>query len=342
MFAQVKATRAAPCKAGLGKQAHSPRKVKLMATVTNLRNVLQAVPDRASETIEKLSNTSANAKATRERLTSELVSDLRLYTDLEEQHLFPAARKAPEAKALVPKAMNEQKQLRARLDEIEGEPKDNDDFLEHVSALKRDFEERLREDRRDLLPAVTKALDRNEVQEMIDRIETAIREADKAKREETANRRRETDADEGDRSIGAEAVKTAADSARDVAEGFAEQGRKAAESISEAMLIERRTVESTMRDFSAASAALSNVTQPLAEMSSAWADLISGNLQTNIQLARRLTQCRNLSDLFEVQREFTSETMRGWMERNARMFEAMQRASTQALRPLRERERERK
>jgi hypothetical protein len=54
-----------------------------------LRTVMQAGPAKANELFTKLSDTSEGAVKTRERLFTELKTELELHASLEEQHLFP-------------------------------------------------------------------------------------------------------------------------------------------------------------------------------------------------------------------------------------------------------------
>jgi iron-sulfur cluster repair protein YtfE (RIC family) len=55
---------------------------------------------------------------TREKLFTELKAELELHTSLEEQHLFPILRNA-ETKELVADAIKDNKELRAKLAELE-------------------------------------------------------------------------------------------------------------------------------------------------------------------------------------------------------------------------------
>ena len=67
----------------------------------SLRTVMQAGPAKANELFAKLFDTSDGAVKTREKLFTELKTELELHTNLEEQHLFPVLRRNAETKELV-------------------------------------------------------------------------------------------------------------------------------------------------------------------------------------------------------------------------------------------------
>ena len=85
-----------------------------------IRQLIQTSPAKANELFAKLAETSGNAVKTRERLFAELKEELELQMRLEEQHLFPVLRKRKETKDLVPDALNDNKEARKALTELEG------------------------------------------------------------------------------------------------------------------------------------------------------------------------------------------------------------------------------
>src|SRR3712207_6487401 len=99
------------------------------------RTLMQAGPARANELFAKLSETSDGAVKTREKLFSELKAELELHTSLEEQHLFPLLKRNPETKALVADAVKDNRELRAKLAEIDALPKNDEAFPERLKEL---------------------------------------------------------------------------------------------------------------------------------------------------------------------------------------------------------------
>ena len=96
--------------------------------------MMQAGPAKANELFARLSETSDGAVRTREKLFAELKAELELHTELEEQHLFPVLRRNPETKALAADAAKDNRELRARLAELEALPKTDEAFPERLKA----------------------------------------------------------------------------------------------------------------------------------------------------------------------------------------------------------------
>src|SRR3954470_20066961 len=127
--------------------------------MTTIRQLIQTSPVKANELFAKLAETSGNAVKTREKLFAELKEELELQIRLEEQHLFPVLKKHKGTKDLVPDALNDNKQTQKLLAEIEQTPKESDEFASKVAELRKVFQQKVRDERKELLPAVLKALD---------------------------------------------------------------------------------------------------------------------------------------------------------------------------------------
>ena len=155
----------------------------------NLRTLMQAGPAKANELFAKLSETSDGAVKTREKLFSELKAELELHTSLEEQHLFPVLRRNAETKELVAEAIKDNKELRAKLAELEALPKNDEAFPERLKELQKTFRQHARDDKRELLPAVQRALSEEQVQNVAEKIEAGVAEAEQAKQDEVEERR---------------------------------------------------------------------------------------------------------------------------------------------------------
>src|SRR3954465_13568152 len=133
-----------------------------------IRQLIQTSPAKANELFAKLVETSPNAVKTRERLFSELKEELELQMKLEEQHLFPALRKRKETKDLVPDALNDNKETRTRRTALERTPKESDEFASKGAELRKAFQQHVRVDRKELLPAVLKSPDAEEAEPIVE------------------------------------------------------------------------------------------------------------------------------------------------------------------------------
>ena len=154
-----------------------------------LRTVMQAGPAKANELFAKLSDTSDGAVKTREKLFTELKTELELHTSLEEQHLFPILRRNAETKELVTDAIKDNKELRAKLAELEALPKNDAAFPERLRELQKTFRQHARDEKRELLPAVQRALSEEQVQGVTEKIEAGVAEAEQARQDEMEERR---------------------------------------------------------------------------------------------------------------------------------------------------------
>lgn len=150
---------------------------------------MQAGPTRAIELFTRLSETSDTALKTRERIFTELKAELEQHVTLEEQHLFPVLRRQAETKGLVAGAIRDNKDLRAKIAELEAMPKNDESFLSKVAELQKAFRQHARDDKRELLPAVQKALSEEQVQGIVEKMEGTLAEADQARQEQAEERR---------------------------------------------------------------------------------------------------------------------------------------------------------
>jgi hypothetical protein len=154
-----------------------------------LRSLMLAGPTKANELFARIAETSDGAVKTREKLFAELKAELELHTSLEEQHLFPVLRRNAETKDLVADAVRDNRELRARLAELETLPKNDEAFPERLKELQKVFRQHARDDKRELLPAVQRALSEEQVQNVTEKMEAGLAEAEQARQDEAEERR---------------------------------------------------------------------------------------------------------------------------------------------------------
>ena len=215
--------------------------------MTTIKQLIQTSPAKANELFARLVETSDNAVKTRERLLVDLKSELELLAKLEEEHLFPVLQKHKETKDLVSDAINDNKRTRKLLAELEGIPRASEEFAPKVTELRKVFQQSVRDERRELLPAVLKALSDEEAQAVVEKIEDGKAEVEEAKRAEAEQRRAEAkqereQAEEllaeqkeaADREQEArKAARQAADAVAQTTEAVAESSRKVAQTAVE-------------------------------------------------------------------------------------------------------------
>src|SRR5215213_5834808 len=143
--------------------------------MTTIRQLIQTSPARANELFARLVDTSENAVKTREKLFAELQDELQRLASLAEQHLFPVLRKHKDLKDLVREALNDNKATRKLLTELDHPPK-----VSHP-----------RGEKKELLPAILKALSDEEAEAVVESIEAGKAEIEEARRAEAEERRAE-------------------------------------------------------------------------------------------------------------------------------------------------------
>jgi hypothetical protein len=191
---------------------------------------------------------------TRERLFADLKEELELFTSLEEQHLFPVLRKHKDLKDLVREALNDNKATRKLLTELDHTPKDTEEFTARVAELRRVFQQHVRDEKKDLLPAVLKALSDEEAEAMVESFEAGKAEIEDAKRAEAEERRaearRERERAEAEQARAEEARRVAAAARREAARQEREEAERlqqAAEAVVTTAWVAPKAAEQTAR-----------------------------------------------------------------------------------------------
>ena len=328
-----------------------------------LRQTLQAAPGKTAKLITKLSATSNRAVKTRESLFARLSDELTGYVEFEEQHFLPLLKKHPETKGLAGDALKGNKDLRASLAKLSDMPKDNDEFLAALDKLNKSFQQHVRNERKELLPADLKALSDEEAGALAADVDGAVAEAQKAKRDEkrdeAAHAKRE--AEEAEEAAAAERAATRAekaaertareaienavdtmargassmqDGARQLTAKVSERTQKAASEAREAMAVYSDSSKKIRDDMQAVRASSTISVGAASEVYSAMMELFGNAARANAEASRQLMQCKTMKQVAELQNELATSGVRNWMESSAKMLQITQRASKQALSPL--------
>src|SRR5687768_1288136 len=154
-----------------------------------IAQLIQSSPAPANELFAKLAATSNGAVKTRESLFHELKAELELHARLEEEHLLPVLRKHKETKDLVRSAVGDNKQARALLAELDGMWKEGEEFLTKLEELRKAFQQHVRDEKKELLPAVKTALSNEEAQAITEKVEADKAAVEEGKRQEAEARR---------------------------------------------------------------------------------------------------------------------------------------------------------
>jgi len=331
-----------------------------------LRQTIQAAPEKTAELISKLSATSNQAVKTREGLFAQLSDELVRYVEIEERHFLPLLRKHPETKDLAVDALKGSKDLRAALAKLSGQPKDSDAFLAELAELNKGFQQHIRNERKELLPAVLKALSDEEAEALVNTIEGAAADAEQAKRdekrEERAQAKREAEEAEqaaAEQRAAVRAQKAAERSAREASEkvvdtiergaasvqnsarqvtaNITERAQRVASETRDAVTVYSESTQKFAEDWQAVRASSAASVEALSEVRTAWTEWFGKVARLNAEASQQLIRCRSVKQVAELQREFVTTAMRNWMEASTKVLETTQHSSKQALRPLDER-----
>ena len=162
--------------------------------MTTIRQLIKTSPVKANELFAKLVDTSEAAVKTRDRLFSELKDELELQAELQEQHLFPVLKKHKETKDLVAGALNDNRETRKLMADLEKIPKDSEEFGTKVAEIHKVFQQHVRGEKKEFLPAVVKALSDEEASTVVERIEDEKAQIEAAQRAEAKREREQAEA----------------------------------------------------------------------------------------------------------------------------------------------------
>jgi len=137
------------------------------------RHFSQTPPDRANDLFDKILATSDSAVKTRERLFTDLKDELELLANLQEQHLFPILQRHG-MEDLLRAAISDNEETASLLGELERMQKSSVEFLAKVAELRKAFQRHIRDDRKELLPAVLKVLSDEEAQAVAEQVEDEL------------------------------------------------------------------------------------------------------------------------------------------------------------------------
>ena len=309
--------------------------------MTTMRQFIQTSPMKAMELFTKLLDTSDNAIKTRERLFGQLKDELELAAKLEEQHLFPVLRKHKQTKELVQEALSDNKQTRKLLAQLERTPKDDEEFIAKVMELKNSFQQHVRDEKKELLPAVLKALSDEEAEDVLSNIENEKAEIDAAKRAEAEERRAEA-RQEAEQ---AESVQRAADGVASTVTAMAEGARRTASTTQETLRaglgtasdIAQRSTAHVVELFSLSGKRTQNAAAQAAqgmeavaqsstalargfqEVSRAMLEMTQIRFQRNVEALTALSRCRSVPEFVAAQAVLVRDKVALTLENSQRL-----------------------
>lgn len=310
------------------------------------RKLTQAPPDKARDLFEKLLATSDSAIKTRERLFADLQEELKLLASLQEQHLLPVLQRHG-MDDLVRQAIDDHDETTALLADLERMPKNNDEFLAKVTELRRVFQQHIRDDRKELLPAVLKVLSDDEAEAVAEKVEDDMAAFDETKRSEARRARESVDMAQRVNDDLVETVRTGTEGAQSIVQSmqqvvensfglFSEMARR---STGQAMQMFARPGGDARGLAEQASDEIRGAAQPnavlargLQDVSREWFELSQKRLQTNLDGLNALARCRSMNDFVTVQSSLIRDNLEQTVDNSRRMAELTMKLADEAAR----------
>lgn len=292
-------------------------------------------PAKANELFEKLLATSHTALKTRERLFADLKEELDLLASLQEEHLFPILRRHGMTD-LVRDASADNDETRALLASLERMPRDNDAFLAQVAELRKVFQQHIRDDKKELLPAVLKVLSDEEANAVAEKVEDDMASVEETKRAETRRTRAQGEAVQRVTEDVADTVRAGVEGAQTMVRTMQEAVQTSFGAVSD--MARRSTAQPLplfhssggdardlagqatehLRAVAQSSTALARGVQ---DVSREVVALSQKRLQTNLDGLNQLARCRSLSDLMAVQSSLLRENLELTLNNSRRLSE---------------------
>jgi hypothetical protein len=262
----------------------------------SLRTLMQAGPAKVNDLFARLAETSDGAVKTREKLFAELKAELELHTSLEEQHLFPILRRNADTKELATDAVKDNKELRTKLAELEALPKQDATFSERLKELQKAFRQHARDEKRELLPAVQRALSDEQVQSVAEKIEAGVAEAEQARHDEVETRR-------------AKARQEREQTERQAEQDAVERPQQAAvEASTDAMTKSANAAERIVKDKTAALTESGNAAgDAVQELAKAYRELASKNARNLTAAIQAISAVKNLGEFIELEQRLIKD-----------------------------------
>jgi phasin family protein len=303
-------------------------------------------PVRANELFEKLLATSENALKTRERLVADLKEELELLARLQEEHLFPVLRQHG-MQGLVQDATRDNEETSTLLAQLERAPKNDAGFLRQVAELRRVFQQHIRDDKKELLPAVLKVLSDEEANAVVEKVEDDMAQNQEAKRAETRQTREQAETVQRVSGDMADTLRAGVEGAQTVVRTLQETVQTSFEAVSN---IARRSTDQSVQLFARADAQdlagqVSENLRTIAESSTALVrgvqdvsreafELSQKRLQTNLDGLNQLARCRTLSDFVSAQNSLLRENVEQTLNNSRRLAELTIQATDEATRTV--------
>jgi hemerythrin superfamily protein len=130
-------------------------------------NLLKTDHRKVDKIFEELEKSGAN----RERLFTELATELTVHAEIEERLFYPAVKDAEPTRDLVLESYEEHKQMKMVLSDLGSADKSTPEWKAGLKVLMEDVQHHVGEEERELFPKVSKLLSNQELEDLGTRME---------------------------------------------------------------------------------------------------------------------------------------------------------------------------
>jgi len=248
---------------------------------------------------------------------------------------------------LVQEAAKDNEKTNTLLAQLERTPKNDAGFLGQVAELRKVFQQHIRDDKKELLPAVLKVLSDEEAGAVVEKVDDDMAQNQEAKRAETRQTREQTETVQRVTEEMADTLRAGVEGAQTVMRTLQETVQTSFEAVSN---IARRSTDQSVQFFSRVDAQdlggqVSENLRAVAQSSTALVhgvqnvsreafELSQKRLQTNLDGLNQLARCRTLSDFVAVQSSLLRENLEQTLNNSRRLAELTIQATDVATRTV--------
>ncbi len=296
----------------------------LRGKMNNIRHMMQERSAKSLEILSKLLDTSDGALKTRDRLLSELKQELQHMMVLEGQHLFPVLRKHKDLKGLVDDTLRDNKETKSLLADLERTPRDSEEFGKKVAILRKTFQQHVRDEKKELLPAIAKALSDEEAASVVETMDDSRTKLEETRHAEAEQRRADARKDRGpaERSVAGRN------------ETFQQSGERVVQVFGRSMEEGGEVTKRASDDLRALSQASEAFGRGVQSISREWFELSQNRVQQSLDDMSAVFRSRTLPDMLAAQSAMVRHNFEMMAENTQRIMSMSVRMTNTVKRPL--------
>jgi hemerythrin-like domain-containing protein len=135
--------------------------------------LLKADHEKVAGILQTIEDTTERAVKGRDELFAQLKMELDLHAMIEEEIFYPALEDTEEAREITLEAYEEHRLVKQLLADLEGEPKDTEEWTAKFAVLKESIEHHVEEEEGELFKKARQALSEEEIETLGEQLQAA-------------------------------------------------------------------------------------------------------------------------------------------------------------------------